>query len=153
MKEIIIQGDALAPGGGFLHIGGQREYLELLIPGAVRAGYPSVAFKAAVRHLHIKPLIRLVGPGVPQTQKFADRGVVRAVPGVAPGKTAGCRREAQGVGRTGIHPHPVPTDAHLHRVHGRIAPQVLRGSPCDLLAVAAKKRGAVVQLHRLGVVV
>ena len=73
--------------------------------GAVRAGYPSVAFKAAVRHLHIKPLIRLVGPGVSQTQKFTDRGVVRAVPGVAPGKAAGCRREAQGVGRTGIHPH------------------------------------------------
>ena len=45
VKDIIIQGDVLAPGGGFLHIGGQREYLELLIPGAVCPPY------SYVRHL------------------------------------------------------------------------------------------------------
>ena len=144
MEEIIIQGDVLAPGRGFLHIGGQREHLELLIPGAVGTANPAVAFDAAVRHLHIKPLIRLVGPGVSQTQKFTDRGVVLAVPGVAPGKTAGCRCEAQGVGGAGMHPHPVPSDTHLHRVHGWIVPQIRRCGSCDLLVVAAKERRATI---------
>jgi len=149
MEKIIIHGNVLAAGRAFLHIGSQREHLEFLIPCGIAPADPAEGLKTAIRHPHIEPFIRLIGPCVPKPHQFADGSLIRAISGIAAGKTADCRREPQRIGSAGIHPHPVPTDAHLHRVHGRIPSEVSVRCPADGLAVAAKQRGALVKLHPL----
>ncbi len=65
-------------------------------------------------------------------------GAVSCIPATESGYGG---RETQRVGCAGVHPHPVPPDAHLHRVHGGIPSEVCIRRPADRLAVTAKKGG------------
>ena len=153
MEKIIIHRNVLAAGGAFLHIGGQREHLEFLIPGGIAPADPPEGLKTAVRHPHIEPLVWFIGPCVPKPHQLTDSAVIGAVPCIAAIKSGQGSRKPQRVGCTGIDTHPAPTDTHFNGVHGGVSPQVGIRRPADRLTVTAKKGGALVKLHPLCVII
>ena len=123
MVELIIQRDFFASGGIFLHIGSQCENLELFIPGAVRPFNSAKGSLCTVRHHHIKPFIRLVSPGIAQTEKLAVDLFVRTDASIATTATDGSG-ESERIGSRGIDPHLIATLTHLNGINTWVSPQV-----------------------------
>ena len=153
MVELVVEGNILAAGRAFFHIGSQREHLKFLVPYSIAAVNSTVFDNGAIREGHVKALVRLVGPSVAQTEQFANHMPVRTEACVAAAKAADRGRKAQGIRVAGIDSDFIPTDAHLNGVHIWIGAQVCITGLGEAGRIAAKKCGAVVKLHLLSIVI
>ena len=152
MVELVVHRDGFASRVGLLHVGGQREHLELIVPCAVRAADPAVLRDGAVRERDIKALVWLVGPCIAHAEKLTHGPVVALVSRLAAGESTDARGEAERVGRAGIDAHRASPDPHLDGVHRGIGPKVGCSCLADALAVASEFSASVPELHGLRVV-
>ena len=151
--ELVVHRYGFASCRGFLDIRGQREHLEFVVPGAVRAADSSVLRNGAVREGDVEPFVWLVCPCVAHTEQLADCPLVRLVTGGSSGESADRRREPERVGRAGVNSDGAAANPHLDGVGGRISAETCGRRLLNQLRIASELGAAVPQLHGLTAVV